>query len=1053
MRFIRELPMRPEANSRRYLGITRSKGKMYELGLPEESHIAVPQDVEPEALFPLSIGTLMDAAVGLNDAAEDPPGISDELRKELGFAASFFDAYLESHFNDGVSHEVSLFASASYFLGQRPGSSFVLARRLNLDGFNAIEQAVIWALRAEWHKTPDLSAHPSGTLISGLVQELTAHFMAGASTDAVITRLSQLRAWAYVNGTAREVVLAEVGAAVVTMRLVSSSWKLLPAFSGLTSDAWANAIRRPGFPKELWPSQRLLGKAGIFAGRSGVVQMPTSAGKTRSVEVILRSAFLADRTRVAVLVAPFRALCHEIATSFRQSFRNEDVKVNELSDALQLDFTDQLAELFGAAPPSTRYLLVLTPEKLLYVLRQSPELATHLGLVVYDEGHQFDSGKRGITYELLLAEIKSQVSAAAQTVLISAVIKNATAVGAWLIGVDPNVVDGTGLLSTARSVAFATWSEALGQLWFFESDDYQKRDYFVPRSIEAQELQLFGRERKRQFFPERGDAAWRDVSLYLGIRLAPNGTVAIFCGRKDTASGLAARAVDVYARGFSLTPPSQASNPEEVQRLVHLATQHFGADSVLAKAAALGVFVHHGTTPQGIRLSVEHAMQQELIKLVICTSTLAQGVNLPIRYLVVSGVNQGADRIKTRDFQNLIGRAGRAGMHTEGLVIFADPRVMDKRRQERWRLDAAIELLTPENAEDTSSSLLTLVSPLHTADERGELPVAQVVVTLAYFLRGDALREWAKGVLQATPMPGESERTLVRQISKRQALLVALESYLMANRGTDTFDEFLTRARSLAESTLAFALANEAQKQDLLHLFELTARHVEAIAPAQSQQAKFSKTLLGAVDAAAVEQWVLQNEITVAGLTEPRDWLVALWPLLVAVADSKLLPAIEPDGLALELAKRWMYGATYLELIALTSTSGGTKPWGEDGRQRLSESDVLGFLEGGLGFDCPLVVAAVGEFIAELPTADGECRDRLNAFQKCLKYGLPDALSISIYEVGFADRCIAQELAAELRAAGYEGTHVDVALASHRDVFVAVLTRYPSYFETVLDGL
>lgn len=852
---------------------------MYELGLPEESHIAVPQDVEPEALFPLSIGTLMDAAVGLNDAAEDSPAISDELRAELGFSASFFDAYLESRFNDGVSHEVSLFASASYFLGQRPGSSMVLARRLNLEGLNAIEQAAIWALRAEWHKAPGLAAHPSGGLVPGLVQHLNAHFIDGASTDAVVTLLTQLRAWAYANGTAREVVLAEV-TAVVKIRLASSSWKLLPAFSGLTSDAWANAIRRPGFPKELWPSQRLLGKSGIFAGRSGVVQMPTSAGKTRSVEIILRSAFLADRTRVAVLVAPFRALCHEIATSFRQSFRNEDVKVNELSDALQLDFTDQLAELFGAAPPSTRYLLVLTPEKLLYVLRQAPELATHLGLVVYDEGHQFDSGKRGITYELLLAEIKSQVAATAQTVLISAVIKNATAVGSWLIGADPNVVDGTGLLSTARSVAFATWSEALGQLWFFESGDYQKRDYFVPRSIEAQELQLFGRERKRQFFPERGDAAWRDVALYLGVRLAPNGTVAIFCGRKDTASGLAARAVDVYARGFSLTPPSQASNPDEVQRLVHLASQHFGADSVLAKAAALGVFVHHGTTPQGIRLSVEHAMQQELIKLVICTSTLAQGVNLPIRYLVVSGVNQGADRIKTRDFQNLIGRAGRAGMHTEGLVIFADPRVMDKRRQERWRLDAAIELLTPENAEDTSSSLLTLVSALRTADERGELPVARAVVTLAYFLRGDALREWAKGVLQATPMPGESERTLVRQISKRQALLVALESYLMANRGTDTFDEFLTRARSLAESTLAFALANEAQKQDLLQLFELTARHVEAIAPTQSQQAKFSKTLLGAVDAAAVEQWVLQNEVTVAGLTEPRDWLVALWPIV-----------------------------------------------------------------------------------------------------------------------------------------------------------------------------
>lgn len=1045
--------MRPEAASRRYLGITRSKGKMYELGLPEKSHIEVPQGVEPDAVFPLSIGTLMDAAARLNDASEAQPVLPEQMREELEFASSFFDAYLGSRFNAAISREVTLLASASYFLGQRPGSSLVLARRLPLAGLNAIEQMTIWALRAEWGQAPDLAPHATRDLLADLVRDLMAHFDEGATAEPAMARLTQLRRWAYSNGTSREVVLAEVAAAVVKMRLASSAWALLPVFSGLGSQAWAEAIRRPGFPKELWPSQQLLGRAGIFAGRSGVIQMPTSAGKTRSVEVILRSAFLADRTRVAVLVAPFRALCHEIAASMRQSFRDEGVKVNELSDALQIDFADQLSELFGAAPPTSRYLLVLTPEKLLYVMRQAPDLVSHIGLVVYDEGHQFDTGTRGITYELLLAEIRSLLTDTTQTVLISAVIKNATAVGTWLIGSDPNVVNGTGLLSTARSVAFATWSERLGQLWFYESGSYQKPDYFVPRSIEAQPLKLRGGERKQKFFPEKGDGAWKDVSLYLGIRLAPEGAAAIFCGRKDTASGLAERAVDVYSRGFKLPPPATASEPHELKRLVFLASQHFGADSALARAATLGIFVHHGTTPQGLRLSVEHAMQRELIKLVICTSTLAQGVNLPIRYLVVSGVNQGADRIKTRDFQNLIGRAGRAGMHTEGLIVFADPRVIDNRQREAWRLRAAVGLLQPKNAEDTSSTLLTLVSPLPSADGRSGLPLADAVVRQAYFLRGEGLKVWANGVLQSTPLRGETERTLTRQIAKRQALLVALESYLMANRGTGAFDEFLARVRSLAESTLAFALANDGQKQALIELFELGAAHVEAVAPEQPRQAKFAKTLLAVVDAAAVEQWVLQNESTVAGLSEPGDWLVALWPLLTAVTKNKLLADMQPDGLALELARRWMSGATYRELLDLAKDAGGTKPWGENGRRRLSESDVLGFLEGCLGFDCSLVVAAVGEFVADLATDDGSGRTRLNAFQKCLKYGLPDTLSISVYETGFADRCIAQELAAALRAAGYEGTHAAAALENHRDVFTAVLARYPSYFEMVLDTL
>ncbi|WP_142777392.1 DEAD/DEAH box helicase, partial [Klebsiella pneumoniae] len=97
-------------------------------------------------------------------------------------------------------------------------------------------------------------------------------------------------------------------------------------------------IQRERFPKELWPSQILLGERGIFRGDSGLIQMPTSAGKTRSIELVLRSAFMSGRTKLAVVVAPFRALCHEIALSLRQDLAGDDIKVNELTDALQIDF-------------------------------------------------------------------------------------------------------------------------------------------------------------------------------------------------------------------------------------------------------------------------------------------------------------------------------------------------------------------------------------------------------------------------------------------------------------------------------------------------------------------------------------------------------------------------------------------------------------------------------------------------------------------------------------------------------------------------------------------
>lgn len=1045
--------MKPEAASRRYFGITRSKGKMYELGLPEASHIAVPEGVEPAALFPLSIGTLVDASAALNDAADVVAGLPDDLQADIGFAASFFDAYLGSRFDTDVSREVTLLASASYFLGQRPGSSLVLARRLAVEGGDAFEQLTIWALRADWLQTPNLRDHLFGGLLDELARGLMNHFNYGIPVEPVVAMLDELRRLAYARGTSRDVVLAEVASAVVKLRLAGSAWTLLPGFSGLDSGAWAEAIRRPGFPKELWPSQKLLGRAGLFSGRSGVVQMPTSAGKTRSVEVILRSAFLADRTRVAVLVAPFRALSHEIATSLRHSFKGEDVKVNELSDALQLDFVDQLAELLGQTTPTTRYILVLTPEKLLYVLRQEPGLVAHIGMVVYDEGHQFDTGPRGITYELLLTEIKGLLQVSAQTVLISAVIKNAEAVGTWLIGAEPNVVNGTGLLSTTRSVAFATWSERLGQLLFFEPDNYARPDYFVPRSIESQELDLRGRERKPRFFPEKGDDAWKEVSLYLGIRLAPNGAVAVFCGRKDTANGLAERAVEVYERGFSLPPPAAASDADEIQRLVHLAAQHFGAESTVARAAALGVFVHHGTTPQGLRLSIEHAMQGELIKLVVCTSTLAQGVNLPIRYLIVSGVNQGAERIKTRDFQNLIGRAGRAGMHTEGLVLFADPRIIDRRQAERWRLQAAVGLLQPQNLEETSSSLLELLVSLSSPDGTSVLPLPIASVLPAYFLRGHALEEWATMLSKTYQHLAFEPRPLLREITRRQKLLTALESYLMANRGTGSFDALKPKVRALAESTLAYSLAHDTLRPALVQLFELAAEHVERVAPDPARQATFAKTLLGAVDAASVEAWVQQHEGTLRQLSTADDWLQTVWPLFLAAVDAKLLTKMEPNGMSLQLAQGWMRGAAYRELIVLARDAGATKSWGEDGRRSLTEADVLEFLEGCLGFDCPLVLAAVGQFLFGATGLVAEGSSVLNDFQKSLKYGLPSKLAISAYESGLADRSVAQDVAIEIWLAGYEGSHFNPALADYRGVVAGVLAAYPAYFSAVLDGL
>jgi hypothetical protein len=1045
-------PMRPESNSRRLFGITRSKGKMYELGLPETLHIAVPAKSEPQELFVLTVGTLGDVAATLNVAESIDEPLPSSTKEELDFSASFFDAYLESKFSEDISRDTALLAASAYYLARRPGSSMVLARHLSvLDGDSPVDKLLHRTLLARWDSYP-VDVHPIfGTALGNAARLLAVHFHDGSGLPELTSALHTLRRQAYEGASARDLLFIDIIAAIARMRVGASAWTTLPGFTGITAERWATAIRRPEFPKELWPSQMLLGQAGLFSGSSGIVQMPTSAGKTRAVEIVLRSSFLSGRTRLAVVVAPFRALCHEIGTSLRDAFREDDVTVNELSDALQLDFLEQVADLLESEVPTSQCILVLTPEKLLYVLRQTPTLVNDIGIVVYDEGHQFDSGSRGITYELLLTEIKLLLPADAQTVLVSAVIQNAQAIGEWLIGADAQVVNGTGLLSTARSVAFASWAERLGQLMFFESNSYSQPDYFVPRVIERQKFARRPGERVDRYFP--ADDKPNDVALYLGVRLVSQGAVAIFCGTKGTASGIAARAVEVFERGFALAAPAASADPDELQKMKNLVDGHFGDRSVLSRAAALGIFVHHGTTPHGIRLSVEHAMQKGRIKFVACTSTLAQGVNLPIRYLIVSGIYQGGEKIKSRDFQNLVGRAGRSGMHTEGLIIFSDPDIYDKRLENSWKFDSSVELLSPDRPEDATSSLLELLSPLRSSDGRIPLPLLADDLCALILSDESEWRSWANEVVRLNPLSKFEVKGLVADLRKRRDMIVAVESYLMANRGINSLEEFKTAAEQLATATLAHHLASDEMKPAIRTLFSAVAEYVHQQEPVAEKQALYSKTLLGVRSAKAVEQWVIDNREALLSLDSNEDWLTMVWALFADQSADKFFHTVEPRSLPIQLALHWLQGTPYQAIFELSRDQEGTKPWGPKLRRHLTEDDILDFCESTLGFECSLVLAAVAQFLFGESGVHGDEAAALTLFQKALKYGLPDWASISCYEHGFADRVVAQRLCCAVRDGGFAGKSFSLALEPHRERIEAALEDYPSYFTAVLAGL
>ena len=1036
--------MRPEEGSRIYLGITRSKAKMYEYDVPEKHHIRV--DIDPSKLFSLTIGMLGDLAAQINSENTDRE-LLNEATGNLQFSARFFDAYLQSNMQQDLDPYLTMLGSAAYYLCGLPGSSRILASRLKDDHLDlqclGLERFLLWLLK--WN----LSVYSNGVgeeysdLVDNISRSLVRFYRNNENRGQLFENISHLRRKAYDVGTPRQLLFADIICAVLKKRFENSAWHSIPAYCGISVEQWADTLKKGSFMRELWPAQHLLGERGVYRGKSAVIQMPTSAGKTRATEIIIRSAFLNGRTSLAVIVAPYRALCHEIRNSYSAAFRGEPVNVDELSDVFQTDF--DIETWLGQ-----KQILGVTPEKLVYDLRDNPEIAQHIGLLIYDEGHQFDNGARGITYELLLTSLKAMVPQGIQTILISAVISNAESIGRWLNGDDFESIIGTKLVPTSRTIGFATWIERLGQIEFVDPEEPDKEEFFVPRVITPLKLSLKGRERTERVFPVKEDG--QTIALFLGLKLVPKGAVAIFCGRKDSAESLCEKIVDAYDRDLAMRLPVEFTDLEEAKRLVYLHKRNLGSDATATFCARLGIFSHHGNTPHGIRLAVEHAMKHRHARCVICTSTLAQGVNLPIRYLIVTSVYQGLQPITVRDFHNLIGRAGRADEHTEGTILFADSNIYDERRHAgvgKWRWRQIKTLLNPVNSEPCTSSLLMIFRPLYGDEAYSPVQVNALEVVAAYVTGG--LGEFVEEFV--SEHEGFNTEVVTDQIQQKVNIMSTIENYLMSY--THETEQALNDAEvaQLATGTLAYYLADDTEKNELVHIFLELSHNMEERVSQPEKREVYGKTLYGVQTCIKIEQWVEEHIDDLLSSPDGGRLLAAVWPVLADNISNNTFRKCEPPEALLDVAQGWIQGKPYNNLLKIMLES-EARIIARTQRRRPKLGSVIDICENGFAYDGTLAVAAIIEIIGLLqPEGSEKLITALSELQKRLKYGLPSMKSVVIHEFGFADRVVAIDLSEILGDVRLGRGSIIRAIKRNEQKVREVIDRYPSFFLERLNSL
>jgi superfamily II DNA/RNA helicase len=452
--------------------------------------------------------------------------------------------------------------------------------------------------------------------------------------------------------------------------------------------------RRPRAEVDLWPSQVDAATRAVDQSDDLVVSLPTSAGKTRIAELcILRC--LAGGKRV-VFITPLRALSAQTETTLQKTFGPLGKTISALYGSIGVSGFDEDAI-------RDRDIVVATPEKLDFALRNDPSLLDDVGLLVFDEGHMIGPDEREIRYEVQIQRLLRRADAHERRIVcLSAILPDGDQLddfAGWLRRDHPGGLIKYDWRPTRLRFGEVVWSSPTARLDLRVGDERPWVQRFLA-GITPQKWVPPKRPRAKLFPCDQ-----RELCLATAWRLVEDEqTVLIFCPERRSVEPFADVIVDLHERG-ALRSLLEA-DPVVISTAIALGEEWLGSDSAILKCLRLGVALHHGALPTAYRKEVERLLRDNILKVTISSPTLAQGLNLAATAVVMYSIHRFGERIKISEFKNVIGRAGRAYVDVEGIVLFP---MFDNIATRRRNWEALINDLGARNME---SGLVQLVAAL-----------------------------------------------------------------------------------------------------------------------------------------------------------------------------------------------------------------------------------------------------------------------------------------------------------------------------------------------------
>ncbi len=395
----------------------------------------------------------------------------------------------------------------------------------------------------------------------------------------------------------------------------------------------AEEVRFKGFT--LTPFQVQAVRA-IDEGRSVLVSAPTGAGKTLIAEYAIHRALRAGRR--AIYTAPIKALSNQKYRDFRD---DPEIDVGLMTGDVTLN---------PGAP-----LLIMTTEIFRNTIFEAPERFEDVAWLIFDEVHYLDDTERGTVWEESLMFAPKDI----RLICLSATIQNLETFGAWIREVRGSPLEI--VHSADRPVPL------VHRLYHVDTGAYPlKHHHQVKRKVQAM--------LKRRRGPRRRGYGPHLASRHLLDELVEQGELPVlyFCFSRRECEIKAER--NAYRRLLDARERRRISRL--FARICELFQLDLEADSelpLIRERALRGIGFHHAGMLPIHKEIVERLFTSGLLKLLFTTETFALGINMPARTVVFDSLRKfdGVDfgYMRTRDYYQMAGRAGRQGMDEVGLVF------------------------------------------------------------------------------------------------------------------------------------------------------------------------------------------------------------------------------------------------------------------------------------------------------------------------------------------------------------------------------------------------